>query len=179
MTEQEKQENPAVAVAKAKRGSDENGIEVLSTGIRARIVPVAASLIDEAMARIRDPQVPVFMNEDKGRKEENPLDPVYLEALADARRKRIRAGLDVMIMFGVELADGVPEDDGWVKRLRLMEKMGYLDLGEFDFDEPVEREFLYKSFIAVASADLIRLGVLSGISRTEVAEAAANFPDNT
>lgn len=176
MTEQE---NPAVAVAKAKRGSDEGGIETLSTGIRARIVPVAASLIDEAVARIRDPQVPVFMNEKKGRKEENPLDPVYLEAVADAQRKRIRAGLDVMIMFGIELADGVPDDDGWVKRLQLMEKMGYLDLGEFDFKDPIEREFLYKSFIAVASADLIRLGVLSGISRKEVAEAAADFPDNT
>lgn len=177
MTEQKL--NPAVAVAKARRGLDEDGTEVLSTGIRARIVPVAASLIDEAVARIRDPQVPVAMNDDKGREEENPLDPVYLEAMADAKRKRVRAGLDVMIMFGIELADGVPEDDGWVKRLQLMEKMGHLDLGEFDFDDPIEREFLYKSFITVASADLIRLGVLSGISRTEVAEAAANFPDNT
>jgi len=177
MTEQKL--NPAVEVAKARRGMEESGIETLSTGIRARIVPVAASLIDEAVARIRDPQVPVIMNKDKGREEENPLDPVYLKAVADAQRKRVRAGLDVMIMFGIELADGVPEDDAWVKRLQLMEKMKYLDLGEFDFKDPIEREFLYKSFIAVASTDLIRLGVLSGISRKEVSEAAANFPDNT
>jgi len=176
MTEQKL--NPAVEVAKARRGMDEDGTEVLSTGIRARIVPVAASLIDEAVARIRDPQVPVSYNEKKGRDEENPLDPDYCDAVKDAQRKRVRAGLDVMIMFGVELTDGVPEDNEWVKRLQLMEKMGYLDLGKFDFDDPIEREFLYKSFIAVASADLIRLGVLSGISRTEVAEAAANFPDN-
>ena len=74
MTEQKL--NPAVAVAKARHGLDEDGTELLSTGIRARIVPVAASLIDEAVARIRDPQVPVVMNEKKGREEENPLDPI-------------------------------------------------------------------------------------------------------
>ncbi len=63
-------------------------IITLSTGVRGRIRPVPAGLIDEVVSRIPDPEVPRQFIEDKGREELNPFDPAYIEAVAKARAVR-------------------------------------------------------------------------------------------
>jgi hypothetical protein len=168
--------NAALAVARELAEEDASGVVTLSTGVRARLVPVGVNLIRDAALHIPDPPVPRFFNEDKSREEENPSDPAYQAACAGAERRREAAGMDALILFGVELADGLPEGDGWLQKLRFLAKRGGLDLDGFDLDDPLEREFLYKKYIAVGSQDLIALGQMSGISRAEVQAGLASFP---
>lgn len=167
--------NPAIIVAKAQSGRERDVI-TLSTGIRARLVPVAASLVAEATSLVKDPEPPVWHNPDKDRDEPNPSDPAYLRTLSENQSRRALAGLDTLVLFGVELVDPLPDGDGWIKRLKLLERRGGLDLAGYDLDDPIDREFLYKKFVAVGSDDLAEIGKLSGISREAVKAAEDSFP---
>lgn len=169
-----KQVHPVIEVAHNHSGNG-SGETILSTGIRARLMPLAPGLLQEVMSGIQDPPVPKFFNDDKGREEENPTDPDYLKAIQENSIKRNRAALEAAIMFGVELLGGLPEDNDWIKRLRFMEKRGLLNLSGIDFDDPMEKEFCFKRFVAVSNDDFGMLSRLSGVSEEMVAKAAANF----
>lgn len=161
--------SPAIAVARDRaNGSDPDEIVYLSTGIRARIIPVSASLIDQVTSMVKDTEVPMWFDEDKGRSEPNPNDPAYLAAKVAEEHQRGVAAIDAMILFGVELVDGLPEDDTWIKKLK------YLGI-EVDADDPFEREFAYKKYVAVSSDDLVQLGKSSGIRQEDVTRAAKSF----
>ena len=146
MTEESKRNRPrattaAVDVAKRQRETKKElgTIITLSTGIRVRIVPVAAHLIDEAMFEIKDPAVPK-QDLGKGREEPNPLDPAYRQALADAEHARGIAASDTLIFMGVELVDGMPEDDEWLKKLKFLERLGHFKaLGNFDMKDKIDK----------------------------------------
>jgi hypothetical protein len=166
--------SPAIDVAKGKVEVGE--IHTLSTGVRARLVPVAANLITDAQMRVKDPPVPWIKDEAKGQEYENPQDPEYIRKCEEAQMKRLQAGIDVMILFGVELVDGLPEDEGWLNKLRYAEKLGHLDLSAYDLDDELERRFIYKRYVAVASRDYIEIGKLSGVGREEVKAALDSFP---
>jgi hypothetical protein len=177
MTDNHPAGSPAVIVAKAHAGA-EREIITLSTGIRARLTPVAASLVAEATSLIKDPDPPTWHNPDKDRDEPNPSDPVYLRTIKENQTRRSLAGLDTLILFGVELVDPLPEDDRWLKQLKLLERRGGLDLAGYDQEDPIDREFLYKKFVAVGSADLTEIGKLSGIAREAIKSAEDSFPGN-
>lgn len=157
--------------AVAGKQLDESKIRTLSTGIRAKIVPVSASLIDEVTANVKDPKVPTWHNEEKGRDEPNPNDPGYQEALQEAQRERGVAAMDAMIMFGVELVDPMPEDDKWVRKLKFVG----VDISDIDLDDEIAREFFYKKHIVVGATDLKALTEASGISEEDIAEAERTF----
>jgi len=140
--------SPAVDVAKERRDRDEAA--VLSTGVKARFVPVAASLISD-----------------------------YLKLMREVKEKRDKVSMDTMILFGIELLDEIPEDGAWINKLRYMEKLGHLNLESYDLTDPIEREFLYKRYIAVSSDDLIEILKRSGISEDDIAQAMKTFPSPT
>lgn len=174
MTNKEKK-SPALEVAKdrASEGAEER---VLSTGIRVRLGSVSATLIEEVSSRIPYPDVPMWFNEAKERDEPNPGDPKYLDAVAQVDRDRGIAAMDAMILFGVELLDGVPDDDTWVNKLRFLEKRNMLDLGDYDFTDALDREFLFKRYVAIGAADLDLIGEMIGVSEEAIASAAESFP---
>ena len=173
MTNDKDKKSPALEVAKEQ--DEQDGSTVLSTGVRARMVPVAASLISEVASRIKDPPVPMDYIPEKDRSEPNPDNKEYLRELAEVTAKRGTVSLETMVMFGVELIDGLPEDDAWLNRLRFLEKRGDLDLSGYDFDDPMELEFVYKLYIAVGSNDIIAIAKMSGISPEEIEQAAESF----
>lgn len=146
----------------------------LTTGIVGRIVPVGASLIDDVVASIADPKPPMFFNEDKGREEENPVDPDYLEALEAAQRQRAVAALETLLLFGLEL-EQLPPDEQWLPKLRYMAKRGHISLDNYDLDDPLEKELLYKKYVAVGTQDLIEIGQHAGLNSRDVEEAARSF----
>jgi hypothetical protein len=98
--------------------------------------------------------------------------------MEDAGRKRGIAAMDAMVMFGVELVDGLPDDDKWLKKLQNMEKHGLLDLSGYDFDDETDKEFVYKRFVAVDTNVIERLSEISGISAEDVEEAERSFRGN-
>lgn len=173
----QKQDRTAVRAAKAiveKLEKEETIIE-LAIGGRAKLLPVSATLLEEVNNTIAIPEPPMQMNEDKGREQPNPTDPDYIKAVEAANRKRGVAAMDVMIMFGVDLLDGVPEDDKWLKKLLYMEKLGNIDLSNYDLDDDFDQEFLYKRYIAVPATVVDTITKLSGIGPEEVEEAEGSF----
>lgn len=169
----------AVTVAKEIRKKQAEGdarAHVLSTGVRARLKPVSQSIIQDALALLKEPRVPMWANPDKdGREEPNPVDPDYIEAMEQYRQEQMRVSFNVLSFFGIELIDGLPEDDGWLRRLKVMHKLGHIDLDKFDLDDEIDREFLYKRYVAMGNPDFVLIGALSGISPEEVDRAAASF----
>jgi len=162
----------AIDVARSK---DKDRVVTLSTGVRAILTPVASTLIQDVMSEVPDPPVPMWFNPEKERDEPNPLDPEYTRALAAAEKKRSDAALDAVILFGVELPDGVPEDDRWIKNLRYLEKRKRIDLSDFDLEDEFEREFVYKRYVAVAGEDFNTIAELSGVPGSERARARTTF----
>ena len=159
-------------------GQGESEIVTLSTGVVVRLSPVSSSLVEEMKAVIKMPPVPVVWIEAKEREEENPNDPKYIEDVEEVNRRRADAIFDALCIFGVELVDGLPEDALWIKKLRLLERRGMLDLSEFDMEDEFDLEFLYKRYVAVAGTDLQTIGGLHGFRPMEVARARAMFLDN-
>lgn len=172
-------DNPSPAVtAKKERAARHETVVTFSTGVRARLIPVAASLITDVTGRVEDPPVPIWHNPEKDRDEENPNDPAYTRALERADMRRGLAAVDAMVLFGVELIDGLPEDDTWLTNLKHMQRLGHLDLSGYDLEDPVDREFLYKRYIAVSSPDLQRVMAMSGLRQEDIARAERSFRGN-
>lgn len=160
------------------RGQGDDSVVILSTGVRVRLNPVSSSLVEDMKNAIKMPPVPMVWIEAKEREEENPNDPAYIDAVREVESKRASAVLDALVMFGVELEDGLPEDAVWVKKLKVLERRNALDLSGFDLDDNFDLEFLYKRYVAVAGADLAIVGSLHGMRPLEVARARATFLDH-
>lgn len=150
----------------------------LTGGVKARLVPVPATLIDEVSSRISDPEVPMWHNDEKDRDEPNPSNPVYIKALAGVARQRGLAAIDAMCMFGVELIDPVPPKDKWLTKLQFLERKGEIDLSSYDLDDEMDVEFLWKRFIAVDAGLIQALTQLSAISPEEISTAEKSFRSN-
>ena len=172
----------ALVKDEAKRiaqGQGDSAEVTLSTGVRVRLHPVSSSLVEEMKGAIKMPPVPKVWIEAKEREEENPNDPRYLDEVAEVERKRADAIFDALCTFGVELLDGLPEDGTWLRKLKLLEKRGALDLSGFDLEDDFDLEFLYKRYVAVAGTDLQMIGGLHGFRPLEVARQRAMFLDST
>jgi hypothetical protein len=169
--------NPALELAKEVTGKDTNIVD-LPGGIQVQVLPVSATLMDEVTSRVVDPEPPMFMNEQKGREEPNPLDPSYIKQLEANERRRQVAVMDIMTMFGVELLSGMPESDEWIKKLQMMEKLGHLDLSGYDFEDELDKEFVYKRFIVLSATLIGKIGSASGLTEEEVKKAEDSFQSN-
>lgn len=168
-------ENPSPAVEVAKEISNKDGILVLDDGVRIRIRPVSAALISDVSARVKDPEPPIVFIKDKDRSEPNTSDPGYVRGLEIASQKRGMAVIDAMVMFGVELLDGIPSDESWLRRLKFMENKGMIDLGGYDLNDPFEREFLYKRYVVVNNNIITQISKASGLSSEDVERAKDSF----
>jgi len=172
----DKNKNAAVQVAKDLDVKKEK-ITTLSTGVRAVLLPVAASLIQAVTSKVKDPEIPIWHDPDKDREVPNPNDPTYLKQIQEAAEARAMAAVDASVMFGIELVDDIP-DNGWDKKLKYLERLGHLDLTEFDFKDALDREFLYKRYIAVGSDDLVKIARMGGLQEEDLDAADASFPSN-
>jgi hypothetical protein len=174
-----KMSNVHPVVETAKSLTQQTNVIVLADGKKAKLNPISASLIDEVTSRIEDPMVPMWHNPEKDRDEPNPSDPEYLRKLAKANRERGAAAIDAIVMFGIELLEGVPDDNSWLDRLKLMERLGKVDLSIYDLSNPIDKEFLYKRFVAVSNDILTKISEVSGITPSEVEKAEKSFRGNS
>lgn len=146
---------------------------VLSTGYVVRVKPVSSVLIERITSSIKDPEVPTFWNEERQRDDPNPTSPAYALAIERAQRERGVLALDAMMLMGVELVGGLPEDRKWVAKLK---RLGVIPA---DFDESDEDELTYTflKYVAFGSEDL---GLLTKSQTTEedVQDAERSFRRN-
>lgn len=172
----DKEKQSAMAVlATAKEGTDKVPDMITKKGVKIRIESVPPSLLDDVTSKITDPLPPMIMIESKGREEPNPSDPKYLQELAEAEDARNRAIMDALVLFGVELVDGMPEDDGWLKKVKYLERRGSLDLSEFDLKDELDKEFLFKRYMLVDAEVMQMITTKSGINPEEVAKIEDSF----
>src|SRR5512147_358179 len=91
-------------------------------GITFKLKKVSRILIVDATRKIKLPKPPIMMNEDKGREEENPTDPDYQAALADANYLRAMTVINVYVTLGtkpIKVPENLepPESDNWIDEL--------------------------------------------------------------
>ena len=150
-------------------------IFILSTRVRAIIRPVSSSLLDSISSNIVEPEIPMFMNEDKGRSEPNESDPNYLKELQAVQRSKGLAAVDAVVMFGVELVDDLPADGAWLENLQFMETLGHIDLSDYDLENKKMLEYLYKRFVCVTQDDIKEIMSLSTPSDAGTLQAVKKF----
>lgn len=169
---------PAAVQAAHERDRDEawgSARVVERFGVRARLVPVPEGVIEDVERRIPDPAVPIVLIEEEGTEHENPNDPAYLKALEDAQHQRGIAIIEALCLFGVELLDGLPEDDTWRKRLEYYAKRGHIDLSWVDWEDDMEREFVFVRYIFLTVEIMHYLSQIARITPEELARAEASF----
>lgn len=163
-------------VTKAAERVNQNGNVVsLSTGVRVRVRPVSARLLDEVQRTVPHPAVPKQFLEDKGIEVENPMHPAYLREVEEANSLRGQRVTEALMLFGFELVDGVPPEESWLPKLRYLESRGMLDLSGYDLEIDLDRELLFKGMVAVGAPDLMLLSMASGLTEAEVAAAEDSF----
>lgn len=151
-------------------------IVTLASGVRVRLHPISNVLIQDIVSRIPDPKPPMWHNDDTGKDEENPSHPDYRQAVKEHNAQVNRAISSAYIIFGFDLVDGIPEDKSWLKKLNRAEKAGILDLSEFDLEDPVDLEYVYKRYIVAPTVPEVNLiAGLSQLSAEEIAHQRATF----
>jgi hypothetical protein len=153
----------------------EQHIHTLSTGVRVRLGTVSLAAITDAQKRIQQPPVPRIMNQETGREEEDAEHPDYLAACELANMDRADAVMETLALFGIDLIDPLPEDGKWIRKLKLLEKRGRVDLGDFDLEDDVNLEFLYIKYVALSLPDWTQLFRSAGMEEGVVAEMMEAF----
>ena len=171
----------AAADAAEEAHSPPNDSLTLSNGIVLKVKPVPLFLVQSAVTKLEKPRVPIVDIAEKGRKEPNPDDPAYLEALERYEALTIEAALDIGLVAGIEVVS-IPEgvygenDDGWLAPLEF--------LGMEVDQRPNGRRLSWLRYYAIASADdLANVSVVIlrnlGLSEEEVGKAAESLPSGT
>jgi len=151
----------------------QNEIVELSTGVKVKFNVAPRMLLEQAILNVDFPEVPVQTLED-GRQVENPNHPEYLKARIDAINKQGDASIDVMIAF-VDLVDGLPKDDDWIKRIDYLTRLGHIDLGNYNLEDELDKEFVYKKYIAFGRTDLNKLTSSNRITEEDRQTAKDSF----
>lgn len=151
-------------------------------GITFKLKKVNRILVVDATRKIKLPKPPIIMMEDKGREEENPTDPDYQAALADANYLRSMTVVNVYVTLGtkpIKLPEGLepPESDVWIN-----------DLVELDagFEMPKTERAKYLQWVKYVALDDTQINELvtaamrySGITlETDVQQAQNGFRGN-
>lgn len=170
-----KRSGKPAAVDMAHEISENGNIVVERWGVRAELIPVPIGVLDEAESRIDMPPVPIVTNEAEGTEFENPSDPHYLDAIEKAKRQRGIAAIEAMSLFGVNLLDGLPQTDDWLKKLKFYEKRGHMDLSWVDWNDDTEVEFVFVRYAFLTMDDVTQLGLMSRLTQEELQRAADSF----
>lgn len=152
-------------------------IIILSTGVQLRLKAVSPFVINEALSRIVRPTVPKQFIESKGREEENPIHPEYLQAIRDYDAERSRVSQEAMFLLGVEVVNipqgfQKPEEDDWAEELTF--------LGMDIATDGRRRRLEWLRYWAIRGVDdlqAVSLGIsrLSGVPEEDVQKAAESF----
>lgn len=149
----------------------------LSSGVVLRAKPVPSSLFGDIVARYPAPEPPVVFIPDKGREEENPDDPGYLQRVQANNAAIAKAMSDAVWLLGTEvesLPKGFPsvESPVWQEELRLL---GY------DLKSPRARYLAWVKFKAGPELQDYQavwkaVGRLTGVTEADTQAAVRRFP---
>jgi hypothetical protein len=166
-------DNKAIEVARELQQEYDDLLYVEDYAIRVK--PIPAAIITDVTNRIPDPEIPVWYNKEMERNEANPGDPEYVRMKSEVERKRGEAMIDATILFGIELVDGIPPVEEWMPRLQFMIRRGQLDLSQYNLDDPLELEYVFKRYVVGNIALITHIQQLSSVMPDDIGKAAAPF----
>jgi len=113
---------------KALEITKETDISTLPGGVRVKFNQISLSILDAINRKFPDPEPPLVEIESKSTPdnpyyESNPNDPDYAVRLRNVAQERGTAMIDAMIIMGVELIDGVPDDENWLRPLSSIRRL--------------------------------------------------------
>lgn len=153
----------------------------LENGAVLKLKTISRAIINRAMARFPEPQVPIVNIESKGRSEPNPNDPDYLAAMVKYHEDRMELYYHLLVLFGTEFEsapEGVfaPQDDGWLIPFQKAEI-------EIDISSELARYEEWFWLYASTEADKHNLMAYmigrTGVTEVEVAQAIVFFRRET
>lgn len=164
------------AVSSSENGSG-NGSIRLSTGVVLTTKKISGFLMQEVVKQFPKPKPPIWVNEDMGREEPNPNDPVYLETLTERDANIGLAIVDLFIVAGTNYKSHPPsipgpDDPSWVEDL---EAVGF-SVGE----GKKKRYLMWVKYVAAPDEQdinniILEVGKRSGVSEESVNSAAETF----
>lgn len=186
MSDDVKKSPSKIAIETAKENAfAEKEITTLSSGVRVKISRVGSGTLTQATSKLRAPQVPEVWDEDKQRFLRNPNDPGYEADMEQWQVERANLIIDTIVILGVELIDPIPEPEeidgqivqpNWMRKLRLLDKRGVLNLEDFDLDDEFERHYLYvRHFAAADDKDFAVISERAGLRPEDVEESQDSF----
>lgn len=168
--------NPVANHIKSKQA--EKLVQTLSSGVRVIVHGVSNFEMQELAMSIPEPKPPRLKDPDTGREYENFDDPDYAKAKSASDIRRGLMSLDSMLI-GVELVDGLPEDESWMNAVRFKAKRGLIDISGYDMENPIEKEFVFKKYVAfLGTSDWEILQGKIKESEEAAAKADAMFPSD-
>jgi hypothetical protein len=157
-----------------------------STGVIFKIKKAPSMAFQTLVKNLKanEPKIPRYMNDKKGRMEDNPNDPEYAKALAEYQTQSDLALLDAAILLCTDLEsipDGVdkPEDIGWSENLWLA-GINVDQLGIADNSKKRQRYLAWVKFYAAATDEDImamnrEISRVNGVSEGDVTAAMAAY----
>lgn len=115
----------AAAAAEPTNGKTDPDLVVLTSGVELRVRRVASSVFADMLAELEPPSPPLVWIAEKGRQEENPDDPDFLEAKMAHQSRIAKVMSDAVIILGTELVSVPkgfpgPKDENWNARMRAL-----------------------------------------------------------
>lgn len=181
-TVQQKVVSPKKAAADTKKfrsqkKKSKNKITTTPSGYRVKLVPVAANVLREAQSRIPDATTRTFTNPTDGKEYENPAHPEYIAEVKLVQEERTKASMNVMVLFGMELLDDIPEDNEWLERCRFAKLITEEEYKEaISVDGKYMREMLFKTYVVSDFTIINQIASMSGVTQEMIAEARDSFP---
>lgn len=173
-------ERAVLQAAERTNGSHDPTLVELSTGVVLRVKKVPRQVFADIVADIKAPAVPVAYIPDKGREEENPDDPDYLDKYRTYQARLAKAMSDAVTLLGTDVEsvpDGFPTDTDrdWLDEMRA--------LGH-DLSNPKARYLAWVKYKAAVDEDDFNriwkgVGRLSGVTETDTADELQRFPRGT
>ena len=150
----------------------------LKTGVTVTLKAVPPILLRDSIASLKEPKPPMVDIESKGRKEENPNDPDYLEALATYQEKRDSMATNGLLAFGIDKID-VPEgmqtieDDEWIIEIESFTEIQINRIGK-------ARKVAWLKYVGLTDGSdyekiIKAITRLSGVSEEDVQDEMSSF----
>ena len=172
---EDKVEKVVKAVEEAEQGERDN--ITLSTGVQLRIKSMPKHFIFQVTEKYKKPKVPLYFDESKGREEENPDDPDYIEAMQMYLAEIANASTDVAILRGSEIVH-IPDDVMGPDSDEFKMELEVLGFGMIDNSRARYLAWI-KAIAAPTDADIETLfeeiGRMTGVTEADVAAAAEMF----
>ena len=149
----------------------------LSSGVVLQLRRVGYWIVYEASRRLKRPKVPVQFIDDKGREEENPAHPDYVQAMQDYNDRMTEVILNANIWFGTRLiskpVDMLGPEDAWG------EEFAFLGI-----EVPESKQDRYAQWVKLvacggSAAEFTKItqaiGQLNSVAEEDVTAAAESF----